>query len=152
MKISLIGISPGGVIWRTMRKGAIVSGRIDPPIAIDRAGNYIYPGQAHNAPASSQGNPFVDLPEFFDATPKLEKFFRTLTLKEFAGKWLGLAPINPIVAVHLTGYSRTIHQAEKLCLSQCILRWGARKAIVSTWPTPYTESEFREIQAVKFDS
>ncbi len=145
MKISLITISPEGCIWKTMRDGRIVEGQIAPDVPKDKNGDYIYVGSNFQEVASSYGRPFSDLPVFFDATPKLERFFRAIVLKEFTGRWFGMALLNPSVAVHLVGYSRPIHLGEKLFLKDCILRWGARNAITCEWPTPYTDSEIQDI-------
>jgi hypothetical protein len=145
VKISLITISPEGVLWKTMRRGSIVSGHIGPSVPQDTSGNFIYVGSQIRCKASSNGRPFSDLPVFFDATPKLERFFKELVRTELSPTWLGLAVRRPLLAVHLTGYSRLLHLGEKWALKECIFRWGSRDAIVCNWPKPYNEAEVREI-------
>lgn len=145
MKISLITISPDGVVWKTMRDGTIMSGRVGPEVPRDKHGDYIYVGSQFRFDASSYGRPFADLPIFFDATPKLERFFKALALTELSQKWFGLAVRKPLLAVHLTGYSRILHLGEKWALKECIFRWGSGDAIVCNWPTPYTEAQVREV-------
>ena len=145
MNISLITISSEGCIWKTMRDGQIVEGRIPPDVPRDKNGDYIYDGSKIREDATSYGRPFSDLPVFFDATPKLEKFFAALTVRKFSRKWLGIVVRKPAVAVHLVGYSRMIHLGEQLALKDCILRWGSNDAIVCKWPTPYTDDQIREI-------
>jgi hypothetical protein len=145
MKISLITISPEGVVWKTIRDGAIVSGGVGPEVPRDKNGDYIYVGSQLRVEASSYGRPFTDLPIFFEASPKLERFFKALVLSELSRKWLGLLSRKPVLAVHLTGYSRLVQTEESLALKECIFRWGNGDAIVCNWPTPYTEAQVREI-------
>jgi hypothetical protein len=145
MKISLITISSEGCIWRTLRDGQIVEGCIQPDVPREANGDYIYDASKLREGATSFGRPFSDLPVFFDATPKLEKFFAALTLREFSKKWLGIVLRKPTVAVHLVGYPRMIHLGEELALKACILRWGSNGAIICKWPTPYSDAQIREI-------
>jgi hypothetical protein len=77
--------------------------------------------------------------------PQLEKFFRTLAQVEFSRTCFGIVVKRPVIAVHFVGYSRLLHLGEKFALKDCILRWGSRGAIVCNWPTPYTDSQIREI-------
>src|SRR5882724_7021311 len=139
MRISLITISPEGLEWKTMRDGLIVGGRIEPEVPRDENGDYIWIGPQFRSAAASYGRPFSDLPVFFDAAPKLEKFFRSFVANEFSRKWLGVIVKKPAIAVHHVGYSRVLHLAEKSALKDCIFRWGGGHAIVSNWPTPYTD-------------
>jgi hypothetical protein len=145
MKISLITISPDGCIWKTMRDGQIAEGRIQPNVPQDKNGDYIYNGSNFREESISYGQPFSDLPVFFDATPKLEKFFAAMALREFSPKWFGILVRKPVIAVHLVGYSRMIHLGEQLALKECIFRWGGGDAVVCKWPTPYTDTQIREI-------
>ena len=128
-----------------MRDGQIADGRIQPDVPRDKNGDYIYNGSNFLEEGTSYGRPFSDLPVFFDATPKLEKFFAALALREFSQKWLGIVLRKPAIAVHLVGYSRIIHLGEQLALKDCILRWGGGDAVVCRWPTPYSDAQIREI-------
>jgi hypothetical protein len=145
MKISLITISPTGVDWKTMRNGTIVVGHIKPSVPRDEKGNYIYVGSKFPPEFSSDGCPFSDLSEFFNATPKLERFFRSLIEKELSQGWFGMKLLPPSVAVHMVEYSRPIHLGEKMILKDCILHWGARNAITCELPTRYSDSQIHEI-------
>ncbi len=145
MRISLITLSPQGVDWRTLRKGQVVGGHISPDVPIDGKGRYFFTDPRLHTTGTGYGRPFADLPDFFDATPKFEKAFRALAREEFAVKCLGLVLFRPVIAVHLTGYSRGLHLGEKTYLKDCIVRWGARDVILCNWPTPYTDSEIRDI-------
>ena len=145
MKISLISITPKGVDWWTLRKGQIVCGHIAPDLPVDGKGNFVFPSSQLQSTATGYDRPFSDLPDFFDATPRLESAFRTLALREFTPRWCGLVLAKPTIAVHMTGYSRGLHLGEKMCLKDCIVRWGASDVILSDWPTAYTETQVREI-------
>jgi hypothetical protein len=145
MKISLITISPSGVEWKTLRDGRVLSGRIGPSVPRDKNGDFMYMDSPRGSSVASYGLPFSDLPEFFNAAPRLEKFFVALARKELTPRWLGLRIRNPILAVHLVGYSRPIHLGEKTSLKDWVFRWGARSVVLCDWPTPYPDSIVHEI-------
>jgi hypothetical protein len=145
MNVSLITISSWGLEWKTMRGGGIVAGRIGPSVPRDQTGDYMYGYSQVEFPAASHGLPFSDLPDFFNAAPKLEKFFRVLVRKELTARWFGLALRKPVIAVHPIGYSRPIHLGEKTSLKDWVFRWGAHSVIICDWPTPYPDSVVREI-------
>ena len=150
LRISLVNISPDGVVWRTIRKGHIIRGSFPSKLSKSENGNFELPESGTFKSSLVYESPFIEICGFYNSLPKLEPTFQRLVKSEFALKFAGIVLINPTVAVQLTGYGRKIHLGEKIFLKDSVLKWGAGDVITCEWPTVLTDSEFMEIQSVAF--